>query len=141
MREFRALQLSAQDGWRDGTDPCISFNRMGHTGCMSSYVSDVIWKYWIYLWKKEMNKFLTSGGHLSQKKYRITLEEDSLGRPKDVYSLCILCLCVHLFFLRISTESMRGHLPIPLQKKCSIFRYIMYMCSHNFSLISIFTLP
>lgn len=86
MPEFRALHLTAQDGWRDGRDFCIFFNHRGHTGCMSSYVSDVIWKYWISLWKKEMNKFLTSGGHLSQKKkrYRITLGEDFLGRPKDM---------------------------------------------------------
>lgn len=63
---------------------------------MSSCVSGVIWKYWISLWKKERNKFLTSWGHLSQnkKRYRIALGEDSLGRPKGVYSLFMYPLLV-----------------------------------------------
>lgn len=110
---------------------------------MSSCVSDVIWKYWISLWKKERNKFLTSQATCHKtKKGTESHQERTLWDDQRVciLFLCILCLCVPLFFFHISTESTRAHLTISPQEKCSTFRYIRYMYPLNFSL-SVVSLP
>lgn len=58
-------------------------------------VSDVIWKYWLSLWKKKRNKFLTSWGHLSPKK-----TPKNQGRVQNwrVYILYVSFACVSTFF-------------------------------------------